>query len=69
MDPIIEDIDNQLRPMSLMWSALHSHGRERREEKEALKQIDDLLDYRLELMAKERNEVRPEVSKRPVDPR
>lgn len=52
-----------------MWSALHSHGRERREEMDALQQINDLLDYRLELMAKEKNEVNSSIPERPADPR
>lgn len=51
----IVDVDGQLRTDSYLWSALHSHGRERRLENEMLKEIDDLLDLRLDLM-KESNE-------------
>jgi hypothetical protein len=46
----IVDVDGQLRTDSYLWSALHGHGRERRLEGEMLKEIDDLLDLRLELM-------------------
>jgi hypothetical protein len=52
----IVDVDGQLRTDSLLWSALHGHGRERRLEGDMLKGIDDLLDLRLELM-KEQDEV------------
>jgi hypothetical protein len=49
----IVDVDGQLRTDAYLWSALHSHGRERRLENEMLKEIDDLLDLRLDLMKEE----------------
>ena len=55
MELEIVDVDGQLRTDSYLWSALHGHGRERPLEEHMLKEIDDLLDLRLELM-KERNE-------------
>lgn len=57
MELDIVDIDNQLRTSSALWSALHSHGRERRQEKTMLDEINDLLDLRLELMHEKRHEV------------
>lgn len=53
----IVDVDNQLRTQSALWSAVKHHGRNKREEREMLGQIDDLLDLRLELM----NEDIPEI--------
>lgn len=46
----IVDVDNQLRTNSALWSAVHHSGRNKREEREMLREIDDLLDLRLELM-------------------
>ena len=54
--PAVEDIDDLLRTDSYLWSALHSHGRERRMEAELLKEINDLLDLRLNVMATEKEE-------------
>jgi hypothetical protein len=62
MELDIVDIDNQLRTNSALWSALHSHGRERRQEKEMLDGINDLLDLRLELM---QHEKLPQVPEQP----
>jgi hypothetical protein len=47
------DVDNQLRTQSALWSAVKHHGRNKREEREMLGQIDELLDLRLELMNEE----------------
>jgi hypothetical protein len=57
----IVDVDNQLRTNSALWSAVKHHGRNKREEREMLGQIDDLLDLRLELMHERAQEV-PEQS-------
>lgn len=55
--PDIEDIDDQLRTDSYLWSALHKHGRERRIEAEIYTEINDLLDLRLNIMsAREKEE-------------
>ena len=57
MELAIVDIDNQLRTNSALWSALHTHGRERRQEQQMLDEINDLLDLRLELMNAKHQEV------------
>lgn len=54
--PAVEEVDILLRTDSYLWGVLRSRGRERRLEAELLKEINDLLDLRLNIMAADEEE-------------